>query len=42
MKSTLTTRIEGVIPGFAQDFDMQIQAAFKDYSRTNMKIFKEL
>ena len=27
---------------FVKDFDMQFQGVFKDYSRTKMKIFKEL
>ena len=29
-------------PGFVQDFDVQIQGAFKDYSRTKINILKEL
>ena len=30
------------IPGFVQDFEMQIQGVFKDSSRTKTTIFKEL
>ena len=31
-----------LVTGFAQDFDIQIPAVFKDYSRTKVKVFKEL
>ena len=31
-----------LLPGFEQDFDMQIQGVFKDYSKTEIKISKEL
>ena len=29
-------------PGFVQDFDMQIQGVFKNFSRTKAKSFKQL
>ena len=42
LESYISTPFQHHNTGFVQDYDMQIQGVFRNYSRTKTKFFKEL